>query len=427
MSRLGPSPRSLAAALLLLNAACARNPVTHRAQTKLISEATERQIGAETKKSLLKEYGELKDPVVRQYVANVGRRLVAVSDRPRLPYEFIVLDADLVNAFAAPGGYIFVTRGLLEEMRDEAELASVLAHEIVHIAGWHSIGMIQRQMGMGTLTTLGAIASGVTLGPEAMIMVMQTGQLFASLYLLGYSREHELEADRVGLRYLLSARYDPEAALSFFERLGALEKKEGPDEWEPYLRSHPATEQRIREAKAYLHRPYFFRRETERGERVYRELKGRLPRLKPEDRGKIKGRRYEQAQHGAVLTLPDGYSWEPVGATTLVAFRRDGGEAFGELRRELLADPLSPEEFAKKFSEDRKWQFLQGRSVLYPAGYGYLGQFAGPSALGGVYVFRGLFLVRDGAGWALLFAAKPDRAFESLVPAEMVFRGFELR
>lgn len=407
--------------------ACARNPVTQRTQTKVISEKTERAIGAETRAGLIKEYGELKDPVLTQYVTNVGRRLVAVSDRPRLAYEFTVLDADLVNAFAAPGGYIFITRGLLEAVQSEAELASVLAHEIVHIAGWHSIGMIQRQMGYGALTTLGAIASGISLGPEAMLLVSQTGQLFTSLYLLGYSREHELEADRVGLRYMLSARYDPEAALTFFERLAALEKKEGPDEWEPYLRSHPPTDDRIRQAKAYIHRPFFFKRETERGELIYQEMKDRLPRVNPADRGDVRGRQFEQTRFGVRMTIPEGYDWEAQGAHAIVGFRKKGGESFGELRREPLESPLTPEQFAFKFAEDRKWQFWRGRSVLYPAGYGYLGQFVGPSVLGGTYIFRGLFLVRDGVGWAVLFAAPPDRAFEALVPSEQVFRSFDLK
>ncbi|MBK7574753.1 MAG: M48 family metalloprotease [Elusimicrobia bacterium] len=307
---------------------------------------------------------------MRQYVANLGRRLVAVSDRPRLPLR--VHGARRRRSTPSrPGGYIFVTRGLLEEVENEAELASVLAHEIVHVAGWHSIGMIQRQMGMGTLTTLGAIASGVSLGPEAMLLVMQTGQLFTSLYLLGYSREHELEADRVGLRYMLSARYDPEAALSFFERLATLEKKKGPMSGNPTCAPTRPPNNASRKPKP-ISTGRIFQAETERGERVYRELKSRLPRLKPEERGEIKGRRFALAQQGVVLTIPEGFSWEPVGATTLVAFRRDGGEALASSDGGPDRD-LDPRRIRKKFSEDRKWRFLQGRPVLYPAGYGYLG------------------------------------------------------
>jgi predicted Zn-dependent protease len=411
----------------LLAAGCLRNPVTHKSQTKLISDAAERRIGEETKTNILKEFGELKDPVLGQYVTNVGQRLVAVSDRPRVAYEFLILDTEMINAFAAPGGFIFVTRGLLEGMQSEAELASVLGHEIVHVAGWHSVGMIQRQMGYGALTSLGAIATGIGLGPEAMLMVAQTGQLFTELYLLGYSREHELEADRVGIRYMISAGYDPREALSFFERLAALEKKEGPDDWDPYFRSHPPTPARIEQAKAYMNRPFFFRRKGERGEAAYQEMKTRLPRLKPEERGQVTGRRFVQELYGVSLAIPEEWGWEPQSAQAIVGFRKTGGEAWGELRRAPVSGARSAEAFAEAFAGEKKWQFIQGRQVLYPAGYGFLGQFYGQGPLGGVYVFRVFFIVRDGAGWALLCASVPDRTWEYLVPFEQILRSFELR
>jgi predicted Zn-dependent protease len=411
----------------LLSLGCFRNPITSKRQAKLISEEAERDIGLQTKNAILKEYGELKDPVLAQYVTNLGKRLAAVSDRPKVDYEFVVLDTELVNAFAAPGGFIFVTRGLLQEMSNEAELASVLGHEIGHVAGWHSIGMIQRQMGYGALATLGAIATGIHAGPEAMILVAQTADLFTSLYMLGYSREHELEADRVGVRYMLSAGYDPKAALSFFERLRALEKKEGPDNWESYLRSHPPTDQRIELAKAFLARPFFFHRKTELNEAVYLDMKARLPNLRPEEIGQTQGKRYELPLFGVSLYIPGEWGWEPQGGRSLIGFRKAGGEAWGQLRRETLEKSLTAEEFAQQFAGEHQWKFLQGRQVLYPAGYGFLGQFFGPGVLGGAYVYRGLFIVRDGVGWALLCAATPTRTFEYLVPFEQILRSFELR
>jgi predicted Zn-dependent protease len=410
-----------------LLSSCALNPITSKRQAKLISDSAEREIGLETKKSILKEYGEMKDPVLSQYVTNIGKHLAAVSDRPKVDYEFTILDTDLVNAFAAPGGFIFVTRGLLQEMSNEAELASVIGHEIGHVAGWHSIGMIQRQMGYGALGLLGAIATGIQMGPEAMILVAQTADLFTSLYLLGYSREHELEADQVGIRYMVSCGYDPKAALSFFERLGALEKKAGPDNWEPYLRSHPPTDQRIELAKAYLARGFFFHRRTELNVAPYLAMKARLPRLSPDEIGRTVGKRFELARYGVSLTIPAEWGWESQGARSLVGFRKSGGDAWGELRREVLDANLSAEQFARKFAQNRQWQFLQGRQVLYPAGYAYLVQFYGPGALGGAFIYRGLFIVRDGVGWALLCAAVPDRTFEYLVPFEQILRSFELR
>lgn len=413
--------------LALLLTSCLRNPITSRRQAKLISDPAERQIGLETKKSILKEYGALEDPVLNQYVTNIGKRLAAVCDRPKVDYDFTVLDTGLVNAFAAPGGFIFVTRGLLQEMGNEAELASVLGHEIGHVAGWHSIGMIQRQMGYGALSMLGAIATGIQMGPEAMILVAQTADLFTSLYLLGYSREHELEADRVGMRYMLSAGYDPKAALSFFERLGALEKKEGPDNWEPYLRSHPPTQQRIALARQFMDRSFFFFRKTELKEAPYLEMKARLPKLNPEEVGQTQGKRYDLENFGVSLLIPGEWNWETQGGRSLIGFRKFGGEAWGQLRREPVDRSATGEQFALKFAQDQQWQFLHGRQVLYPAGYGYLGQFYGPGVLGGAFIYRGLFIVRDGAGWALLCASPPNRTFEYLIPFEQILRSFQLR
>jgi predicted Zn-dependent protease len=406
---------------------CLRNPITQKRETKLISERAEREIGAETKKKIMEDMGELKDPVLTHYVSTLGRRLAAVSDRPKLDYDFTVLDTGVINAFAAPGGFIFVTRGLLQQVSNEAELASVLGHEIGHVAGWHSVGMIQKQMGLGTLSALGAIVSGVRLGPEAMVMVAQAADLFSGLYLLGYSRENELEADRVGLRYMSSAGYDPRAALAFFQKLAVLEKQEGSDSWESYLRSHPPTEERILQARAFVDRWTLFRRPPVRSDDRYLEMKSRLPRLKPEEEGRTEGLRYRQNLYGVDLTLPDGWGWEPQSGQTLVAFRRKAGEAWGELRREPLAEPMNAQAFAQKYIEDRKGKGLQGRPVLYPAGYGYLAQFYAPGLLGGTYLHRGFFIVRDNAGWVLFGAAAPEKSLEYLVPIEQIFRSFELK
>lgn len=420
--------RFLSIALLLGSGlGCLRNPITQKRETKLISERAEREIGLETKKKILEEMGELKDPVLGLYVTTLGRRLAAVSDRPKLDYEFTVLDTGVINAFAAPGGYIFVTRGLLEQVSNEAELASVLGHEIGHVAGWHSVGMIQKQMGLGTLSALGAIVSGVRLGPEAMVMVAQAADLFAGLYLLGYSRENELEADRVGLRYMTSAGYDARAALAFFEKLAALEKRDGADRWESYLRSHPPTEDRVVLARAFLDRWTFFHRPPAKIPDRFPEMKSRLPHLKPEEEGRTEGPRYTQDLYGVALTLPEDWVWEPPRGQSLVAFRRREGEAWGELRRESLDTALDAAAFARKYVEDRKGQWVQGRPTLYPAGYGYLAQFYAPGVLGGTYLYRGLFLVRDNAGWALLGAATPDRVLNYFVPFEQIFRSFRLK
>lgn len=415
----------LASALLLPG--CLRNPVSNKRQTRLISEASERQIGAKTREELVREYGEVDDPPLRSYVTKVGLRLSAVSDRPRLDYVFTVLDSGVVNAFAAPGGFIFVTRGLLERMESEAELAAVLGHEIGHVCAWHSVAMIQKQMGAGILTLLGTIAAGVAAGPEASIALMQTASLFGDLYLLGYSRENELEADRIGLRYALSAGYDGSAALVFFQRLKDLEDQAGGgDEWEPYLRSHPKTEERVALAKDYLSRMESFRRppaETTGEFKAYRE---RLSRSGPEERGRAEGRRFVHKGLGLSLQIPDAWVWEVHNQQVLASFRSPNTGAWGELRRTRLEQPTPLPEFVRRAALERRWKILQGREMLYPVGYVFLGTFVGDGPLGGGYQIRALFVVRPDAGYILACGSPPDKATDFLLPFEGIMRSFRL-
>lgn len=428
MKPAGPLARTFLSAVLLglFSSGCLRNPVSNRRQARLISEASEREIGAKTKEGLVQEYGEVDDPSLQAYVARVGRRLAAVSDRPRLDYVFTILNSDVVNAFAAPGGFIFVTKGLLERMESEAELAAVLGHEIGHVCAWHSVTMIQKQMGAGILTILGTVAAGVAAGPEASIAVMQTAGLFGDLYMLGYSREHELEADRVGLRYALSAGYDGRAALTFFRKLQKLEEQSGAEEWEPYLRSHPPAETRVALSNEYLSLMSSFPRPSAETDGEFLSYKKRLGRMAPGEKGRAEGRRFTHPALKLSLEIPDGWSWEVHNQQVLASFRAPTGGAWGEIRRSRLEAPLSLPEFVKRTTLERRWKPLQGREVLYPAGYAYLATFAGEGPLGGGYHLRVLFIVRAEEGYALVCGSPPDRVTDFLLPFEGIMRSFQV-
>lgn len=400
--------------------------MTSRRQAKMISEAAEKEIGAETRKQIIEEYGEVKDPVLREYVSALGRKLVAVSDRPRLEFTFTILDTDLVNAFAAPGGYIFVTRGLLGQLSNEAELAVVLGHEIGHVCAWHSIQMIQKQMGYGALATLGAIGAAIKGGPEAMVMVAQCADLFTTMYLLGYSREFERQADHVGIRYAISAGYKPGAALGFFQRLSELEKQEGVEKWQSYFASHPPTEERIQLAKKYIDLMSVVQRPLSENESLYLEMRDRIPRLPSGEQGRVSGLVYTNAKWGVTFSLPDGWKWEEQRRMTLSSFREVKGEGWGELQRAPAGPGMTAKGLAERWAKEKQWTQLQGRSVLYPAGYGYLGQFYGTGILGGLFQFRALFLVRDGAGYVLYCGASPENINKYLIPFEQILRSFQL-
>lgn len=241
-------PAILAAGLAL--AACGTNPVTGDTELQLISQPQEIQIGqknyAPTRQS---QGGDLTVlPELSTYVNGVGQKLAAVSER-RLPYEFTVLNSSVPNAWALPGGKIAVNRGLLTALDNEAELAAVLGHEIVHAAARHGAQAQER----GMLLQIGMVAASVGVGmsdvdPNLGNLLVAGAGVGAQLVSMRYGREAELEGDLYGMRYLKAAGYDPMAAVTLQEKFVRLAEKEGrgQDGWlEGLFASHPPSQERV--------------------------------------------------------------------------------------------------------------------------------------------------------------------------------------
>lgn len=214
----------LAWGLLLLGAlcGCALNPVTGRSELMLLSEQDERQMGVQTRQSVVEEYGAYDDAALQGYVNGIAQPLARVSHRPALDWQFQVMDSPVVNAFAAPGGYVFITRGLLAVINDEAELAGVLAHEIGHVTARHSARNYSQSLLTGLGLQLGTALAGSygqVLGP---LLEVGTGLLF-----LKYSRDDEREADALGVEYATKAGYDTNRMADFFTTLQRQETLEG--------------------------------------------------------------------------------------------------------------------------------------------------------------------------------------------------------
>lgn len=191
---------------LLFNSGCAVNPVSGESDFVLLSEDQEIAIGRENHAVIIKRYGRYKEQKLQDYVQQVGERLAAVSHRSNLIYRFTVLDSPEVNAFALPGGYIYITRGLLAYLNNEAELAAVLGHEIGHVTARHGVRQHSAATATGILAGVLASQTGVT----------GAGDLFNAIgtaLVRGYGREHELESDRLGAEYLARSGYDPLAML----------------------------------------------------------------------------------------------------------------------------------------------------------------------------------------------------------------------
>ena len=234
-------------------AGCSVNPVTGKEELLLVSEAQEFAIGREQYVPAQQAQGGpyVADPGVAAYVRKVGMKLTRVSDRPDLPYEFVVLNNSVPNAWALPSGKIAVNRGLLVELENEAQLAAVLGHEIVHAAARHSAKRLQQSM----LISLSMAGLGIALQDNDMRDILVGGAgLGASLALAKYSREHELESDHYGTLYMVRAGYDPQAAVDLqkiFVRLSAARQSGWLD---GLFASHPPSEERVAENQALVNK-----------------------------------------------------------------------------------------------------------------------------------------------------------------------------
>src|SRR5919108_2895033 len=184
-----------AIALTAIVVACATNPVTGKRELSRMSEGQEIAIGKENHPQILAEMGQYNDPELQRYVSDLGQRLAKTSERPTLPWTFTVVDQPVVNAFAVPGGFIYITRGILAYLDNEAQLVGVVGHEIGHVTARHSAQQYTRSVG----GQLGLLALGVFV--PAARPFGQVGAQALGLLFLKYGRDDELQADSLGARY----------------------------------------------------------------------------------------------------------------------------------------------------------------------------------------------------------------------------------
>jgi predicted Zn-dependent protease len=237
----------MAAGLALVPSGCARNPVTGKSELALVSESQEIQMGQESAQQVAQSIGYYDDPKVQAYVSGIGMKMAKASERPNLPWEFHVVNDASVNAFALPGGFIFVTRGLMTSINDEAELATVLGHEIGHVTNRHSVQQISKaqvaQLGLG----LGSILS------SDVARVAGLASQGLSVLFLKYSRDAENQADLAGFRYALGQNYDVREMSNVFQTLDRISNASGGGGRLPeWLATHPNPGTRIENTQARL-------------------------------------------------------------------------------------------------------------------------------------------------------------------------------
>jgi predicted Zn-dependent protease len=230
--------------------ACALNPVSRRPEVVLVTEAQEKKLGDAEAKRVEQEMGLVEAPEINAYVRAVGARLALHSPRQGVEYRFAIVDDAMLNAFALPGGHVYVTRGLLSRLNSEDELANVIGHEIGHVAGRHAVQRATRAAPLSVATGIPAAAVGLVL-PDVGRAIGDLGQLANSMALAPYSRGQETDSDRLGQDMAAASGWDPLGIAAFMHTLQREEVLRGADDPPWFVRTHPLSKERVSEGTAH--------------------------------------------------------------------------------------------------------------------------------------------------------------------------------
>jgi len=342
-------PLLLSASIALVG--CATNPVTGKQDFAFVSESDEIEQGRRYHATILKQYGVYDDPALQQYVNRIGQQLAQQSHRAGLQYHFTVLDSPEINAFALPGGYIYITRGIMAYLDSEAELAGVLGHEIGHVTARHSVRQQAGQLATSLLGVLVGAATGES-GLADLSQAIGTG------IVRGYGREHELEADRLGAEYLHRIGYDPEVMLGVigvlkdqevYERARAKKENREPNIYHGVYSTHPRNDDRlktvVRAAKKLSSKTY-----RDNGQDAYQRLiDGSIwgPSVK---QGVVTGSRFAHPELGFALDFPKG--WTIINRPEFLQARDPGSSALLQLGLETLQANESLEALLRRLARN---------------------------------------------------------------------------
>ncbi|WP_204743275.1 MULTISPECIES: M48 family metalloprotease [Chitinophagaceae] len=224
---------ALIAAVPLVFENCARNPVTGKRQVAFISEEQEIAMGKEADPQIIAQYGLYENQALQAFINEKGKQMAAVSHRPGLNYQFRIVDSDILNAFAVPGGYVYFTRGIMAAFNNEAEFAGVLGHEIGHITARHTVSQQSKQI-LGQIGLIG----GMILSPTVAQMGEQAMQGLSLLF-LKFGRDAERESDQLGVEYSTKIGYDATEMAGFFNTLKRQSQASGAEELPNFLSTHP--------------------------------------------------------------------------------------------------------------------------------------------------------------------------------------------
>lgn len=380
---------------------CAVNPATGRTDFVMMSEQQELAMGRQANQEVLKQNPRYADEKLQAYVQQVGERVAQHSDRRNLDYHFTVVDSAEINAFALPGGYIYIHRGLLAYLNSEAELAAVLGHEVGHVTARHSVQQQSQSTAWGILGQVLAVGTGVSAAADAT-------NVLGSAMVRGYGRDMELEADGLGARYLASSGYDPQAMIEvvkvlknqevFAQDQAAKRGQTAPaSSYHGIFDTHPDNDQRLQQVVGPASAMVTGHQEVNR-EVFLQHLEG-LPFGDSAGTGVRRGQRFYHAEMGFALGFPAG--WELLNRPDAVIMHSADQQAFVAMTVAPSDNRLTPEEQLRKLLGQQR--LVQDEILQQEGVQGYTGIIPGAPA-------KRVALVKLGASAYLFVGVGKGRA-----------------
>ncbi|EJO92143.1 peptidase M48, Ste24p [Ectopseudomonas mendocina DLHK] len=386
-------------------AGCAVNPATGRTDFVMMSERQELDLGARYNQEILKQYPRYEDAKLQAYIQRVGERVARSSHRNQLNYVFTLVDSPDINAFALPGGYIYIHRGLLAYLNSEAELAAVLGHEVGHVTARHSV----RQQSQSTAWSLLGHAAAIGTGVGA---VGDLTNVMGNAFVRGYGRDMELEADGLGAQYLARSGYDPQAMIEVvkvlknqedFARAQAAKRGEAPAAggYHGLFDTHPDNDRRLQEVIGPARALAVGNQEV--GRDAFLQMLDGLVFGDSAASGIRRGRHFYHGELDFTLSYPQG--WQLVNRPDVLIGHSADEQAFIAMTLEPADKRLTPAEFLRKRAGSQR--LVAGEELRLGALQGYTAVLQGQAAR------RVAVIYRDDNAYLFIAAVRGRASLES--------------
>ena len=407
--------RFLFTLLVIVSAACATNPVTGKRQMSLLSEADEIAIGQQQDAEIRREMGVYNDDALQRYVNDIGQQLARLSHRPNLPWSFTVVDNPAINAFALPGGYIYLTRGILAYLDDEAELAGVLGHEIGHVTARHAAQAYTRQ----AQASVGLAILSIFVPSTAPFA--DVGSAGLSVLFLRHGREAELEADRLGVEYGSGAGYDPAGVprfLATLARVDALSERGVPN----WLSTHPNPGSRVTKAEPVASKFISDAAKALNRDQYLERIRGLAFGDRVED-GIVRGNEFLHPLLRFRVTFPDG--WELTNTSQAVLAQEPGTDHYMVLQEVEQPRSRSIGDAAVAAMRQAGYTVVDGRIDRINGNEAHIGLYRGEAKDVGRVLMRAAHIA-IGRQLYVVAGFAPEKEFEqvdkAILPAVQTFR-----